>query len=98
VLIILAGLVAYSNSFRGEFIFDDAQAIVLNPHIQKLWPIWEAMTAPSQSSVSGRPMVSLTLAINYALGELNPAGYHDPSCSRIGAVRDRAADTSRIAR
>jgi hypothetical protein len=34
-----------------------------------------ALSAPVQSAVAGRPVVSLSLAINYALSGLSPAGY-----------------------
>ncbi|MGA2604657.1 MAG: hypothetical protein ABSG14_10555, partial [Verrucomicrobiia bacterium] len=75
VLIIAAGLGAYHNSFRGPFIFDDA-SILENPHIRHLWPIWDAMSTHTDSAVTGRPVVCLTLAVNYALGGLNVWGYH----------------------
>jgi protein O-mannosyl-transferase len=77
VLIILAaGLSAYCNSFSGVFLFDDVHAIVENPCIRSLWPLTQAMSAPPEATVAGRPMVSLSLAVNYALGGLNPRGYH----------------------
>jgi len=58
---------AYSTSFRGVFVFDDRFAIVENPNIKTLWPLTRAMSAPAEAPVSGRPVASLTLAINYAL-------------------------------
>jgi predicted negative regulator of RcsB-dependent stress response len=76
ILIIVAGLGAYLNSFRGPFIFDDLASIRESPNVRHLWPIWEAMSAPRISSVDGRPIVCLTLALNYALGGLNVWGYH----------------------
>jgi tetratricopeptide (TPR) repeat protein len=76
VLLIAAGIWAYHNSFQGPFIFDDVLSIVENPHIRHLWPISEAMSAPPYCPVAGRPVVCLTLAVNYALGGLNVWGYH----------------------
>ena len=76
--------VAYSTSFQGVFIFDDHFAIVANPNIRALWPLTRAMLAPPESPVSGRPIASLTLAINYALapedvrGVLSPGGPDAP--------------------
>ena len=58
---------AYSTSFAGVFVFDDKFAIVDNPNIKSLWPLTRAMSAPPEMPVSGRPVASLTLAINYAL-------------------------------
>ncbi len=48
----------------------------MNPHIRHLWPIREALSAPRYCSVNGRPVVCLTLAVNYAVGGLNVRGYH----------------------
>jgi len=69
-LIVAAGLLAYHNSFRDGFVFDDARYIVENPRIRHLLPPWEIITHTS------RPVVLLSLAVNYALGGLNPWGYH----------------------
>ncbi len=62
-----AGVWAYSTSFAGVFVFDDGPAIVDNPNIRSLWPLTQAMSAPAEVTVSGRPIAALTLAINYAL-------------------------------
>ena len=75
-VLVICGLLVYANSFSGVFLFDDVHAIVENPYIRSLWPLSQAMSAPPQATVSGRPLVSLTLAVNYALGGLNPWGYH----------------------
>lgn len=76
VAVVVAAVVAYHNSLTGPFIFDDFNAIVENPHICRLWPIADAMSAPPQASVDGRPVVALSLAVNYALGGFNVTGYH----------------------
>ena len=76
MLVIAAGIGAYHNSFQGPFIFDDLHSIPLNPHIRHLWPIREALSAPRYCSVNGRPVICLSLALNYALGGLNVRGYH----------------------
>jgi Tfp pilus assembly protein PilF len=76
MMIVAAGILAYSNSFSGLFILDDDDAIATNPHIRQLWPLSESLKAPAQSTVAGRPVVSFSLAVNYALGGLAPWGYH----------------------
>jgi Flp pilus assembly protein TadD len=76
VLLIAAGLWAYHKSFQGPFIFDDVSSIPENPHIRHLWPLRESLSAPPDCTVSGRPAVCLTLALDYALGGLNVWGYH----------------------
>ena len=76
-VIALATLAAYANSFQGVFVLDDETSIVNNPTIRHLWPIWRPLSPPSHGeTVSGRPLLNLTFAINYALGGLNPWGYH----------------------
>jgi hypothetical protein len=76
----LAGavLVAYHNSFTGPFVFDDGPAIVENPSIQSLWPLSGVLRPDLDggATVSGRPLVNLTLALNHALGGQAVAGYH----------------------
>jgi protein O-mannosyl-transferase len=76
VLIIAAGLWAYHNSFRGPFILDDVRSIAENPHIHHLWSLREAMFVSPHMAVQGRPVESVTLAMNYALDGLNVRGYH----------------------
>ncbi|MGD0650696.1 MAG: tetratricopeptide repeat protein [Verrucomicrobiia bacterium] len=70
LLVIGVGLLVYHNSFPNPFIFDDLQHIVENPRIRQLWPPWGIIMHTS------RPVVLLSLAVNYALGGLNPWGYH----------------------
>ena len=67
---------AWANSLSAPFIFDDRPAILANPHIRQLWPLSRALSAPPRSILGGRPVPGLTLAINYALGELDVRGYH----------------------
>ncbi|PYV13791.1 MAG: hypothetical protein DMG07_13385, partial [Acidobacteria bacterium] len=75
-LLVAAGLAAYSNSFGGEFVFDDSDAIVQNRSIRQLWPPWDALRPPRDSTVAGRPLLNLSFALNYRAGGLRPAGYH----------------------
>ncbi|QDV90023.1 lipoprotein NlpI [Phycisphaerae bacterium RAS2] len=69
LLIAAATIVAYSNSFSGEFIVDDTLSIVQNRAIRSLWPLTEYL-------VSSRPLVDYSLGINYALHGLEREGYH----------------------
>jgi len=69
-VLIGVGLLAYSNSFHNGFIYDDLPYIVDNPRFHRLWP-----PGPIVSHTS-RPVVLLSLALNYAVGGLNPWGYH----------------------
>lgn len=76
LLIGLAVVYAYSNACKGPFIFDDVGAIEGNVSIRSLWPIWKPMFPRGDLATSGRPLVGLSLALNYAFDGLNPGGYH----------------------
>jgi tetratricopeptide (TPR) repeat protein len=76
LLIVAVGLAVYSNSLNAPFIFDDAPSITENPYVRHLWPIGEAMSWPRDTTVAGRPVVALSLAVNYALGGFDVWGYH----------------------
>ena len=76
-LIVLAALIAYGNTFSVPFVLDDRDAITDNPTIRHLWPIGPVLSPPGGGiTVSGRPLVNLTLAVNYALGGTAVWGYH----------------------
>ena len=76
LLILLAALVAYSNSFQGPFILDD-EAIRDNPAIRNLSSLDKILLpAVNRNAVDRRPIVNLSLAINYALGGTDVGGYH----------------------
>jgi len=68
VLIVAAGVWAYSPSFGGVFVLDDVRAIVRNPTIRTLWPPSIPLSPPGASTVAGRPIANLSFAISYALG------------------------------
>jgi tetratricopeptide (TPR) repeat protein len=74
--IFFAVLAAYSNGFTAPFVFDDEPSILGNPSIRSLWPLWGPLLPPGDMTVSGRPLVNLTLAVNYAFGKLDVRGYH----------------------
>jgi tetratricopeptide (TPR) repeat protein len=57
---------AYSTSFRGVFLEgDDQDSIVRNPHVRALWPPAVPLSAPADTTLAGRPVASLTFALNY---------------------------------
>lgn len=76
LVIIIAGTLAYSNSFSGVMLFDDENSIVENFNIRYLSPIWESIVPPEGQDLPLRPIVYLSLALNYHFGRLNPWGYH----------------------
>ena len=76
-VIVLAAVVAYSNSLQGPFIFDDQQNIVDNASIRRLWPIWSVffLQGSGRAALHGRPVMNLSLALDYAAGGLDPYYY-----------------------
>ena len=76
LLIVGAGTFAYANSFSSPFIFDDELAIERNPELHQ-WPDVARVlrSAPAESPLAGRPFVSLTFALNSAVGGLDVRGY-----------------------
>lgn len=75
-LILIGGLVVYSNSFQGRYQFDDFVSIVSNPNIRHLTPIGRVIEAPRDQPIAGRPVVAISLALNYAISGLGVWSYH----------------------
>jgi len=76
--IALSALAAYHNSFSCPFLFDDKPGIEDNSTIRQLWGALNPPHGPHYGAlpVAGRPVVNLSLAVNYALGGLAVQGYH----------------------
>ncbi len=87
--LVIAGSWAYATSFAGVFVGDDIEAIVANPHIKVLWPLSQAMSAPPDTTVAGRPVASITLALNY---ELAPPDVRDVFTPDVDAPPGTPAD------
>jgi len=74
--IVLATAAAYQGCMAGPLIYDDNLWITWNPSIRRLWPLAGVLFPPASPLVYGRPVVSLSLALNHAIGGNNPGGYH----------------------
>jgi tetratricopeptide (TPR) repeat protein len=73
-LIAILGFIAYSNSLRVPFVFDDDTSILDNPVIKSLGNF---LSSSSGYEYNPRRFVGyLTIAVNYALGGLDVTGYH----------------------
>jgi hypothetical protein len=71
-VITLLILLAYSNTFTASFHFDDNPSIVENPFIKRITP--EYML--KQLTDTTRPVVGISLMLNYAVSGLNVVGWH----------------------
>ena len=72
-------IAVYSNSFHGDWHFDDFANIVLNPHIQitslSFSEIKQSFTGIYQDRLL-RPFSYLSFALNYYSGGMNVFGFH----------------------
>ncbi len=75
-VIVAAVLAAYSNSCSGPFIADDIPGLTNNADIREMGTSLRAINDDRQSPLSGRPLVSVTFALNYSAGKLDVWGYH----------------------
>ncbi|XP_057192408.1 protein O-mannosyl-transferase TMTC4 isoform X1 [Triplophysa rosa] len=78
-------LICFINSYDGDFVFDDSEAIInnkdLNPGspLGNIWKndFWGSNLSSNSSHKSYRPLTVLTFRINYLLaGGLYPVGFH----------------------
>ncbi|MEM6854921.1 MAG: tetratricopeptide repeat protein [Planctomycetota bacterium] len=76
VLLWLLTSLPFVRSFGVPFIFDDLTIVGNNQFMRSLWPIGAAMEAPNRSTAAGRPLVTYTFAINYAISGTRVWSYH----------------------
>jgi tetratricopeptide (TPR) repeat protein len=69
VVILAAGAAAFANALAADFVFDDVPRIVERD---------VELDGPAVTLLRGerRPVVTATLALNHAVGGLEPRGYH----------------------
>lgn len=76
LLLLAAIALAWGNSLRAPFVFDDFPSIVDNASIRRLAPPdWVHPPATAGETVSGRPVLNFSFAIDYACSQLNGRGY-----------------------
>lgn len=73
-LIVAAVCAAYANSLTGPFVFDDIPSIVDNETLRH----WLSALKPPAGgmTVSGRPLLNLSFALNRAAGGSSVQGFH----------------------
>ena len=77
LLLLLAALAAYQNSFAVPFQYDDISSILENESIRSLWnPEPPSSPQMAGATVQGRPFTNFTLAVNYAIGGYSTFSYH----------------------
>ncbi|KAK1790404.1 hypothetical protein P4O66_014311 [Electrophorus voltai] len=77
-------LILYVNTLKADFCYDDSRAIKTNQDLLPETPwmnilyndFWGTLLTHSGSHKSFRPLCTLSFRFNYALGGLEPWGYH----------------------
>lgn len=75
-MIVLATVAVYRGTLSVPLIYDDHLWITWNPSIQHLRSLAAVLSPPAGSVVSGRPVLSLSLALNYAASGNSAWSYH----------------------
>ncbi|XP_036435293.1 protein O-mannosyl-transferase TMTC4 [Colossoma macropomum] len=85
LFVALVALVCFINSYDGDFVFDDSEAIINNKDLNPATPLnniwkndfWGSNLSSNSSHKSYRPLTVLTFRLNYLLaGGLHPVGFH----------------------
>ena len=81
IVLFLGTLLAFHNSFDNSFHYDDEHSILENPHIRTLKNMPAFFVDPGKFSGMPearmyRPLLVVTFAVNYAVGEYGVFGYH----------------------
>uniref|UniRef100_A0A147AB39 dolichyl-phosphate-mannose--protein mannosyltransferase n=1 Tax=Fundulus heteroclitus TaxID=8078 RepID=A0A147AB39_FUNHE len=87
-------LVLYVNTLGADFCYDDSRAIKTNQDLLPETPwtnifyddFWGTLLTHSGSHKSYRPLCTLSFRLNYAVGGLEPWGYHLVNVALHGAV------------
>uniref|UniRef100_A0A8D0CAG3 dolichyl-phosphate-mannose--protein mannosyltransferase n=1 Tax=Salvator merianae TaxID=96440 RepID=A0A8D0CAG3_SALMN len=81
----LFSFICFANSYNGDFVFDDSEAIINNKDLRAETPLddlwyhdfWGSKLSSNTSHKSYRPLTVLTFRINYHLaGGFHPLGFH----------------------
>ncbi len=82
-IITVMTLIAYSNTFKADFHFDDNPTIVDNLNIKQL--TWDNFIAAFNGT---RPIINLSLLFNYTLSGQNVIGWHifNISCHIVNSI------------
>ena len=85
LILVGAALAAYSNSYKGVFIFDDDRSILRNKRIHSSGPIENLLTIVGTRPFAGtRPLVDLSLKANYHFADR----VEDPTYPKLKQIPD----------
>ncbi|HEY1109207.1 MAG TPA: tetratricopeptide repeat protein, partial [Opitutaceae bacterium] len=77
-VLLVAVFAAYANTLHAPFVYDDTLAIPENPTIRRFWPLGDVLLPKVEGgvTVSGRPVLNLSFALNHAISGVSPWSYH----------------------
>lgn len=77
LIIAVVVIAAYSTGIRTPFQYDDLSTVVDNTSIRHLSDLRQTLSPPANlTPTSGRPLLNLTFAVDFAINDLTAAGYH----------------------
>ncbi|NWY41423.1 TMTC4 protein, partial [Sylvia atricapilla] len=85
MVVALISFLCFANSYDGDFVFDDSEAIINNKDLRAETPLgdlwyhdfWGSKLSSNTSHKSYRPLTVLTFRINYLFaGGFYPVGFH----------------------
>ncbi|KAM9803164.1 protein O-mannosyl-transferase TMTC4 [Syngnathus typhle] len=85
ITVALVAVLCFINSYDGDFVFDDSEAIINNKDLKPTTPLaniwkndfWGSNLSSNSSHKSYRPLTVFTFRLNYMLaGGLHPVGFH----------------------
>ncbi len=78
LVLIVLGFAVYANTWHVPFVYDDQEAILTNRSIERLADLGTVLRPPAEGglTVSGRPLLNLSFAVNFAVSGRAPWSYH----------------------
>ena len=73
-ILLAAVALVYGNTLRNQFTMDDGLYVMNNPQVSE--PSLHALFSPNKFTNVFRPVTLATLALNWAMGGMEPVGYH----------------------
>ena len=75
-VIVALTIIAYANTLKVPFIYDDFTYVVENTAIRQLIPSWSDYSLAGQTRLHLRPVAVFTFRLNYQVSQLSSWSYH----------------------
>lgn len=78
LVLVVAAAAAFAPGLGGRFLFDDYPNIVSNPLVHAESLSWQSLATAAKAydhGAYGRPLATISFAVNYAFGGTDPYGY-----------------------